>query len=592
MDQSVTLAVTLMKRLTQVAVKNNNGRKKPTTTATAVKPQRTNSQHCVQSRKIVHFSCADNPGQEPEASHPVTAQPTTSTESKDATEENQPLEDRVRFGTLNVNGWTIYNNALRLEIVKKLSCDVLCVTETHWDVPFAVSGYKVFSKQRPVKNRSKGGGVAILLTLEYCRENTVEMIQVDCNDVVALRAVDNVSKKVQIWIGVYVAPQGSNYNKVNSVFHFLSTLLTGLDQSSEVMLMGDFNARTGNLLEAPVEVGVPTRNNVDTEVNRHGKLLVETLTESDLVIVNGRMGTNRYTSVTGKGCSVVDYLCVSSFLFDRLMNHEVVDCDDLGPEVLAFVGKRSRLPDHRAVVAEIDMGLKEVGMSDSEEIQQGGILKNTNRGGQRVPRKISDDALLNRSSCDSIARMLEVLDEKDVQYKVDEIVNCFTSLLCTEANRSSKHVRCRERTTFKRYWTKKLTSLWKEWSAAKRKYERLKGKDRSEPKAVSDALRQMKISRKNFDREMNSLHNADADKEIEEIEHFVKTEPNTFWKRIKGMGEAKRAIRLCVNIAGKIVTEENIVMNKWAEDFENIYNHLLQDCDDFFAKEIRNRPWV
>ena len=103
---------------------------------------------------------------------------------------------------------------------------------------------------------------------------------------------------------VYVPPESSPYFS-DEIFHDLSTEISGLAKSKiPVILCGDFNARTGNMLDCTPNTGdkhvsnvlndfmtqINTyRRNSDSECNSHGKKLIGLCLENNLRIANGRM---------------------------------------------------------------------------------------------------------------------------------------------------------------------------------------------------------------------------------------------------------------------------------------------------------------
>ena len=104
--------------------------------------------------------------------------------------------------------------------------------------------------------------------------------------------------------------------------------------NDKVFLMGDFNARTGEmsdyiLLDDEVSA-LPERKNKDRKVNNNGRQLVNLCKITDLVIVNGRTGFDRsgeYTCLNYNGSSVVDYMIVDQAMFDQICDFKVETFD-------------------------------------------------------------------------------------------------------------------------------------------------------------------------------------------------------------------------------------------------------------------------
>lgn len=125
---------------------------------------------------------------------------------------------------------------------------------------------------------------------------------------------------------VYNQPQDSPYSDPELLDKIQDDVLRFADLTSYVFILGDFNARTGelddraltggrsNLLQIPDfiadEVEVQARSSQDKEVNTYGKKLVQFCIETSFCLLNGRtMGDlkGEYTCYTQNGKSVVDY---------------------------------------------------------------------------------------------------------------------------------------------------------------------------------------------------------------------------------------------------------------------------------------------
>jgi hypothetical protein len=78
-----------------------------------------------------------------------------------------------------------------------------------------------------------------------------------------------------------------------------------------LVLGGDFNGRCGeqdDFIEGSDEV--KSRDTIDYIENSHGDKLIDFLTTTSMVMLNGRVGTNGYTCVSHRVKSVVDYIIV------------------------------------------------------------------------------------------------------------------------------------------------------------------------------------------------------------------------------------------------------------------------------------------
>ena len=88
------------------------------------------------------------------------------------------------------------------------------------------------------------------------------------------------------------------------------------------ILCGDFNARIGDMKDFVEGVdNITDRTHIDYVKGGHYKDFIDFLIESKMCIVNGRINSElqNFTSVSKKGSSVIDYMCVSN---DDLKNCE------------------------------------------------------------------------------------------------------------------------------------------------------------------------------------------------------------------------------------------------------------------------------
>ncbi len=150
--------------------------------------------------------------------------------------------------------------------------------------------------------------------------------------------------KITYLYNCYVPPSNSVLHKecIQGHFDVLKTEITEFSVLSDIVLIGDLNACTGDLRENyalidenndqdivetnifitagdnTVSNDLPSCVNEDITINPFGRKLINLLNETHLIIVNGRkLGdyTGRKTCYTYNGSSTVDYVIVSSQLF-------------------------------------------------------------------------------------------------------------------------------------------------------------------------------------------------------------------------------------------------------------------------------------
>ena len=148
---------------------------------------------------------------------------------------------------------------------------------------------------------------------------------------------------------VYVTPESSTHNSSrDNVWHLLQTEIADLSTKGDIMLTGDFNARTGTQRDyvyhdsSVAEHYIPLppdyqtdkekmRASQDVVINNYGRELLDLCISSRLRIVNGRHDQDSlggFTCFTPRGNSVVDYSIVSPELMPSIARFNI---DALSP---------------------------------------------------------------------------------------------------------------------------------------------------------------------------------------------------------------------------------------------------------------------
>ncbi|KAK6180958.1 hypothetical protein SNE40_008917 [Patella caerulea] len=153
---------------------------------------------------------------------------------------------------------------------------------------------------------------------------------------------------------MYVSPEGSKYyqNREHSTIETLEEIFIKIHfdfPGSNILLAGDMNARTGDLVDYiiddsleyitnediyPIDDFNQKRHNLDKEINAFGTILIHLCKTHGIHIVNGRFPSDAdgmFTSHANKGASVVDYMVASTELFPSIKNFSVIDDSDHFP---------------------------------------------------------------------------------------------------------------------------------------------------------------------------------------------------------------------------------------------------------------------
>ena len=125
----------------------------------------------------------------------------------------------------------------------------------------------------------------------------------------------------------------------------------------------DFNSRIGLLSDILHDLDtIPERTILDKSINQHGHDFLEFLNDSKFCVLNGRLNTNEdnYTSISKKGKSVVDFICVPHDNYSAIKYFKVLTVQSIvdSHSLHGLLGERSRLPDHSVLVTEFETGYR------------------------------------------------------------------------------------------------------------------------------------------------------------------------------------------------------------------------------------------
>ena len=187
------------------------------------------------------------------------------------------------------------------------------------------------------------GGLGVFIRHE-CKENVKVLYEISTENILWCKIRKKfLSYKEDLYIGIiYVPPEYSSREKRLQIDHFQNlSEKTSAIPSENIILIGDFNARTGNrddrLLrekydsdDAPSEFFShikQKRCNQDEKENKYGKLLLEYCAQTNSYIANGRtLGDfqGRLTCHETRGSSTVDYAIINESLQKNIKKFKVL----------------------------------------------------------------------------------------------------------------------------------------------------------------------------------------------------------------------------------------------------------------------------
>ena len=261
-----------------------------------------------------------------------------------------PRSNCLKIGALNCQG---LKDKLDFPEVYNLfsSCDIFGVTET-WlgeddEDDCFLDGYKFFPLSRKKMKKEKGatrGGIGLFVKNEW-KEHIKMRYDISCENYLWCK----ISKSFfgfhdDLYVAiVYFPPESSTREKRANLDHFQNLKETTRQIRSEnIVIMGDLNARTNNLMDVITgekdeedldQVGFfskieTSRRNQDETTNKYGRQLIEYCISTRSYIANGRtigdlMG--KYTCHEHNGSSTVDYAILTENLKDSVQSFQVHD---------------------------------------------------------------------------------------------------------------------------------------------------------------------------------------------------------------------------------------------------------------------------
>ena len=225
---------------------------------------------------------------------------------------------------INISSWNIEGKHFLLKNNKiKTSLnvyDILFIHETHCsrDMEIQIDGYE--SIQHPCilssDERPRGGCIM------YIRKNLmkyVEGMDKNYNDTIIVYMSFNL-----IICGMYIPPITSKY--FNDHFDILD-IYSSADTDKHVLVCGDLNARVGNLDKLN---GLSYNMNPDTEINQHGKALLDVcksnlMTPINMLEYDKKSFEGGFTFNRGNQRSQNDWILSSQNCIQHVIDFRIID---------------------------------------------------------------------------------------------------------------------------------------------------------------------------------------------------------------------------------------------------------------------------
>ncbi len=313
--------------------------------------------------------------------------------------------------------------------------DVVALTETHHfpgDTFPVLPGFSCFDVAKPMTPQGvvgkHSGGIAVFVRVTWANNTVVWKITKDRTRI-WLRLGNAFQRPLFLCI-VYAAPQGSPYAD-NSLFEHICQEIGEAMNLGDVLIDGDFNARTGTnidfidcsqladvlLVPQAIEDTLPNnmleRQNRDTVRAGWHREFLDLCRTIGLFILNGCTPgdiSGEYTCLSNKGFSTMDYFLTTADQLEGVKRLEV-NCDE------KYSGHKDAHSDHRPLVLTITQQWQ------TPHVQQKAI--------KHLPRfkyDIAKATEFSRSVQHNIGvwAIPDVFDASDVQTTVNLLQQCIT----------------------------------------------------------------------------------------------------------------------------------------------------------------------
>lgn len=477
----------------------------------------------------------------------------------------------------------LQNSEFRENIIKSYDFDIFCCAETFWkdNDHFQIDGYKCVFKNRKVSTNARrgSGGVCVFLKKSFIRNYTYEILDDSVEDMLWLKLCDSNDDAFVI-SACYLPPKDST--RASDSEAFFTKLLEQVytyQNIGPVYILGDFNARCGDLTDYVEGVDeIIGREVIDNVTNDHGHHLIDFLFDTCFCLVNGRVGTQNFTCVSGRGKSVVDYLLLPqeqlqtvSIFNIRLMSEvsNTMNMNDI-----------DRIPDHSLLDFQIKLTNRTPSTVKSEVNSDSRAPRYNTK---HIPGDFMNDATSRIKLLDTIYSIEHSLQlSSDANKAYDEFVTLIRSEMEDKLPKNFINKKSDRAASFLRrkpYWNPELKFLVEKRNESERHWLKCTG-----PARVKRALRTEYLSDRNvFDKALRREKRCYQKLKQDELLNLCNNSPKDFWKKIGKLGmhsdrskcfpdEVKSVDGSTIN-----VTDSSQYLQVWHDAFKNLYTIPMSD---------------
>ena len=459
--------------------------------------------------------------------------------------------------------------------------DIICLLETHGDLDTNIDlkGYKSFAVCRPKfgKARKPSGGIAVLVKDEVNPGVSIIKSTHLPHDMLWLKLNKNYFRSPKdIYVGVtYLSPANSSYVQRQDIdlFGLVENEVVKYAALGDIMLMGDFNARTGNgndyiendrsdmfiplpdmyIQDAPMA----PRHCHDSVMNGYGRKLLELCRCTGLRLLNGRkLGDTlgRFTCHEYGGNSTIDYILSNLNLYDKVQYFKVNEWHGhLSDHCIIECGLSTEVSTTEKVKCDLTARLPRYKWYKESEY----LLKETLRSGDIQ---------------NSLKGLLNNIKNRDVG--VNEAVSGFNMILHQAGDRCLKKHRGTNNKRIKQKWFDRSCDVLRQIvkMSARRVSER----------PFDNALKIEFYSRKKeYKRLLKQKKNQYKQKILDKLENLHSTNPVEYWRLVKELQK---------HVGNETKHADKIAPEVWYDYFQTLLGKksVIEEKDKNMEERVEN----
>ena len=496
------------------------------------------------------------------------------------------MHSNISISVWNINGLkhkTLGNKLDNSDFTENIKDhDFNFITETWSNETNCIPGFKAISTKvanpKSKSNCRKSGGISLLYKTKY--EHLISTVKLTKNFLWCRidKFLFNAEKDLLI-CGIYIPPEKSPYFD-EEIFNELENDIIYFSSKGNILLLGDFNARTGKLDDFISKEGnsfindvsensfTPTkRENFDSMLNKHGKQLIEICRNCNLRILNGRTlgdSLGKPTFHGRQGTSTVDYIISDQDLIQNVENFIVNAPTYLSDhsQILTWIKKQSNNPNAFSNRNEM------VADNTSYELPSQYIWESN-------AAHLFKENLYSLHTQTELNRLINS-DPPPSKEGVNDFTTKFESIIKEAAKKSFRIKKPKYRHKISNISNKKWFD--KECRLKRHMVRKLANKKHRDPQNTvirEEYHNTLKMYKDTLRRKKEEFH----EMKLNDLEAASESDPNSFWSTLKNLGD---------DIHEQSSHSSNVTAPNWVSHFESLHakhnlspkqNNILEDLN-------------